>query len=71
MIVPPRGRIPETSLRAEILEAAVDEPAPAFEHGDAVPALRVGRAHDRADDRVQPGAVAAAREDSDRLRHGS
>ena len=71
MIVPPRGRIPETSLRAEIPEPALDEAAPALEHGDAVPALGVGRADDRADHRVQPGAVAAAREDPDRLRHAS
>ena len=62
-IVPPRGRIPETS-RIERSEDPVDEALPAFADGDhLVPAI--GRApDDGADDRVQAGAVAAG-EDAD------
>src|SRR5205085_8272718 len=63
------GEDPRHLLDAEALEAAVDEAAPAFEHGDAVPALRVRATDDRADDRVQARAVAAAGEQADRLRH--
>src|SRR5258706_8182134 len=56
-------------LRPEVLEPALDEPAPAFQHRDAVPARGVPAPHDRPDDRVETGAVAAAGEDSDRSRH--
>ena len=65
MIVPPRGRIPEISLQAERLEQLLDHPAPAFADADDLVAARPGAPRDRADDRVQAGAVAAAGQDSD------
>src|SRR5204862_2699271 len=63
------GEDPRALLRAEVAVAAVDEPAPALEHAHAVPAFRAGRADDRADHRVQAGAVAAPCEDADRPCH--
>ena len=71
MIVPPRGRIPDTCCGAEVLEDRLDETAPALADGDDVPAGRVRPADDGANDRVQPGAVAAAGEDADALRHSA
>ena len=50
---------------AERLEDPVDEPAPALAHADHLVPARERPPRDRADDRVQPGAVAAAGEDSD------
>ena len=60
---------PRHLLRAEVLEDRLDETAPALAHGDDVPAGRVRPADDGADDRVEPGAVAAPGEDADALRH--
>ena len=64
-IVPPRGRIPETSRRAERLDDPVDQAAPSFAHARDVPAAVERPPRHRADDRVQPRAVAAAREDAE------
>jgi hypothetical protein len=49
--------------RAERLELSFDEPAPALADADDLPLARVEPARDRPDDRVQPGAVAAAGQD--------
>ena len=54
----------------ERLDEPLDEPAPALAHADDLPAAVERAPRDGADDRVQPGAVAAAREDSD-PRHGA
>ena len=60
---------PRDLRRAELLEDRLDEAAPALAHRDHVPAGRIGPAHDRADDRVEAGAVAAAGEDAEAFRH--
>ena len=62
---------PRYLLRTEILEDRVNEAAPAFAHGDDVPTGRIRPPDDGPDDRVQPGAVAAAGEDADALRHAA
>ena len=64
-IVPPRGSRPGDLAAAERLEDPVDEPAPALAHADDLVPARERPPRDRPDDRVQPGAVAAAGEDSD------
>ena len=69
MIVPPRGRIPETACGPRSRKLPVHEAAPALERRDRVPARGVGGADDRADHGVQSGAVAAAREDAYGLSH--
>ncbi len=63
------GQDSRDRLRAEIAEIPVDEAAPAFERRDGVPPSRIGCADDRADHRVQSGAIAAAREDADCFGH--
>ena len=64
-IVPPRGSRPGDLAAAERLEDPVDEPAPALADADHLVPARERPPRDGADDRVQPGAVAAAGEDSD------
>src|SRR5207247_534507 len=49
-------------LRPERLEQPLDEPSPTLAHADDLVSLRPGPACHGADDGVQPGAVAAARE---------
>src|SRR5579885_3466160 len=56
---------PRDLLRPERLEELLDHPAPALAHADDVVAARPRPARDGTDDRVQPGAVAAAGEDPD------
>src|SRR5581483_3951648 len=56
-------------LRAEVAEVPVHEAAPALEDRDAVPAFGVGCADDGAEHCVQPRAVAAAGEHSERFCH--
>ena len=53
----------------ERLDDPLDEPAPALAHGGDLPAAVERPPGDGADDGVQPGAVAAAREDPDAPRH--
>src|SRR5207248_1533830 len=66
---PAAGEDPGDLLHAEVLEASVDEAAPALEDGDRVPARGVRAPHDGADDRVQPRAVATAGEHAECRRH--
>ena len=65
MIVPPRGRIPEISRGPSGWKSCSTMPAPALTHADHLVPARPGPARDGADDRVQSGAVAAARQHSD------
>ena len=69
MIVPPRGRIPEISRGPSGSTRSVDEPAPALAHGEHLVAAVERAPRHRADDGVQPGAVAPAGEDPDPPRH--
>ena len=66
---PAAGQDPRDLRRAEVAEVAVDEARASPRGRRPVPARGVGGPDDRADDRVQAGAVAAAREDADGLRH--
>ena len=69
MIVPPRGRSPQISRDVSAVSVVLDEPAPAVVDADDLVAAAERPPRDRADDRVQPGAVAAAGEDADALHH--
>ena len=65
-IVPPRGRMPRTSGIPSGLRVALERAAPAVAKADELmPVLADALAHDRADHGVQPGAIAAARENSE------
>ena len=65
-IVPPRGRIPAvlSSVSSTALSASTPRPAVA-EAEEGVPGSAQAAPHDRADHRVEPGAVAAAGEHRD------
>src|SRR5579862_9726115 len=67
---PAAGEDPRHLRRPEVDERPVDQAAPALEDADRVPAGRVRGAHHRPDHGIQPGAVATAREDPYRARHG-
>ena len=54
---------------AERLDDPFDQPAPALAHAEHLPPTAERASRDRADDRIQPGAVASAREHPDSLRH--
>jgi hypothetical protein len=60
---------PGDVAQRQVAEVAFDEPAPALEDAHAVPAGRIDLSDDGPDDGVQPGAIAAAGEDSHRFRH--
>ena len=62
---PAPGQDPRDLAPAERLDDPVDEPAPALPHGGDLPAAVERPPRHRADDRVQPRAVAAAGEDSE------
>ena len=65
-IVPPRARIPATSLSVELAVAAVEETRESvLEADDFVVAVVHGPMDDGTDHGVQTGAVAACREDTD------
>ena len=65
-IVPPRGRMPRTGSTSSGPASPVERAPPAVAEADElVPVGRDALAHDRPDDRVQPGAVAAAGEHAD------
>jgi hypothetical protein len=53
----------------ELLEAPVDQPAPACPYADDLVAAVERAAPDRPDDGVQPGAVAPAGEERDAFTH--
>ena len=67
-IVPPRGQDPRDRAVVERLELALDEAAPALPHADDLVAAVERAAGDRADDRVQPRAVASSGEECNALR---
>ena len=65
-IVPPRGRMPGGALQRQLERVVAKHPRPAV--AEAEDAVLVGcepAADDCANDRVQPGAVASAGEQSD------
>src|SRR5256885_2163376 len=53
------------ALAGEGLGGVLDQALPAVEDAHALQLVRLGATHHRADHRVEPGAVAAAGEDSD------
>ena len=71
MIVPPMWQDPGGLVPAERLQVAVDHPAPAVQDADRLVAVLPQPPADGADDRVEPGAVAAACEHSDPHRAAS
>ena len=62
---PAAGQDPRDVDRPEFAELALDQPAPAVQDADDLVAAVEGPPRHRPDDRVQPGAVATAREDPD------
>ena len=69
MIVPPRGRIPETSFGPRSRKRPSTRPRQPSSTPTHCQPCGVGGPHDGADDRIQAGAVAASRQDPDGFRH--
>ncbi len=64
-IVPPRGRIPEISERPSGWKVCSIMPRQPVAHADHLVAVRPRAPRDRADHRIEAGAVAATGEDAD------